>query len=165
MHRKSHDEPIGPVVRITTHDLLVSTNCNTGGITYARLEDVLDRMAGTRIKTNIVIGDDVSTQNFGLIDWYDYNRKGSGFAERLRYLNIKLSDWLFRAIDAAEVLPIAKKYFRLRRPLDRRVYEIARNHCGAQATWRISLVQSRSTNISQPTFEAWCGPTNGRITL
>lgn len=139
MHRKNHDEPIGPVVRITTHDLLVSTNRNTGGITYVRLEDALDRLAGTRIKTNIVTGDEVSTQNFGLIEWYDYNRKGSGFAERLRYLDIKLSDWLFRAIDAAEVLPIAKEYFRLRRPLDRRIYEIARKHCGAQATWRISI--------------------------
>ena len=96
-------------------------------------------LTGTRIKTNIVTGDEVSTQNFGLIEWYDYNRKGSGFAERLRYLDIKLSDWLFRAIDAAEVLPIAKEYFRLRRPLDRRVYEIARKHCGAQATWRISI--------------------------
>ena len=56
-------------------------------------------LAGTRIKTNILTGDEVSTQNFGLIEWYDYNRKGSGFSERLRYLDIKLSDWLFRAVD------------------------------------------------------------------
>src|SRR5215472_16141173 len=50
----------------------------------------------------------------------DYNRKGSGFAERLRYLDIKLTDWLFRAIEASEVLPISRDYFRLRSPLDRR---------------------------------------------
>lgn len=137
MHRKNREEEIGPVVRITTHDLLVSTNRCTGGITYQRLEHALDRLAGTRIKTNIVTGDEVSTQNFGLIEWYDYNRKGSGFAERLRYLDIKLSDWLFRAIAAAEVLPISREYFRLRRPIDRRLYEIARKHCGRQASWRI----------------------------
>ena len=139
MHRRNHGEAIGPVVRITTHDLLVSTNRNTGGIIYERLEDALDRLAGTRIKTNIETGDEKSTQNFGLIEWYDYNRKGSGFAERLRYLDIKLSDWLFRAIEAAEVLPISRDYFRLRRPLDRRVYEIARKHCGKQDKWRISI--------------------------
>ena len=145
MRRKNDGEAIGPVVRITTHDLLVSTNRCTGGITYRRLEHTLDRLAGTRIKTNIVTGDEISTQNFGLIEWYDYNRKGGGFAERLRYLDIKLSEWLFRAIDAAEVLPISREYFRLRRPIDRRLYEIASKHCGRQATWRVNtaLLQSK----------------------
>ena len=85
----------------------------TGGINYKRLEQALDRLAGTRIKTNIKTGDEVSTQNFGLIDWYDYNRKGSGFTERLRYLDIKLSDFLYRAIQKAEVLAISRDYFRL----------------------------------------------------
>jgi plasmid replication initiation protein len=139
MHRRNQGEAIGPYVRITTDDLLVSTNRNTGGIVYERLEHALDRLAGTRIKTNIETGDEKSTQNFGLIDSYDYNRKGSGFAERLRYLDIKLSDWLFRAIEAAEVLPISRDYFRLRRPLDRRVYEVGRKHCDAQDKWRISI--------------------------
>jgi plasmid replication initiation protein len=140
MHRRNKGEAIGPTVRITTHDFLVTTNRHTGGIIYERLEDALDRLAGTRIKTNIETGDEKSTQNFGLIEWYDYNRKGSGFAERLRYLDIKLSDWLFRAIEAAEVLPINRDYFRLRRPLDRRVYEIGRKHCGMQQEkWRISM--------------------------
>ncbi|MEQ1696012.1 MAG: replication initiator protein A [Hyphomicrobiaceae bacterium] len=46
---------------------------------------------------------------------------------------------MLRAIDAVEVLPIAKEYFRLRRPPDRRVNEIARKHCGAQATRRIMI--------------------------
>jgi plasmid replication initiation protein len=139
MHMRNQGQNIGPTVRITTHDLLVSTNRQTGGIIYERLEHALDRLAGTRIKTNIETGDEKSTQNFGLIEWYDYNRKGSGFTERLRYLDIKLSDWLFRAIEAAEVLPINRDYFRLRRPLDRRVYEIGRKHCGAQEKWRISI--------------------------
>lgn len=139
IYRKDHGADIGPVVRITTHDLLVATNRNTGGVIYERLEHALDRLAGTRIKTNIATGDETSTKNFGLIEWYDYNRKGSGMAERLRYLDIKLSDWLFRAIDAAEVLPISRSYFRLRRPIDRRIYEIARKHCGTQNSWRISI--------------------------
>ena len=39
---------------------------------------------------------------------------------RLRHLDIKLSVWSFRALQAAEVLPISREYFGLRRPLDRR---------------------------------------------
>lgn len=138
MHMRNQGEEIGPVVRITTHDMLVSTNRNTGGIIYQRLEDALDRLAGTRIKTNIATGDEVCTQNFGLIEWYDYNRKGSGMSERLKYLDLKLSDWMFRAVESAEVLPISRDYFRLRRPIDRRLYELARKHCGKQPVWKVS---------------------------
>ena len=139
MHMRNQGEEIGPVVRITTHDMLVSTNRNTGGIIYKRLEDALDRLAGTRIKTNISTGDEVSTQNFGLIEWYDYNRKGSGMSERLKHLDLKLSDWMFRAVESAEVLPISRDYFRLRRPIDRRLYELARKHCGKQPMWRVGV--------------------------
>ena len=139
MHRRNQGEAIRQVVRITTHDFLVSTNRRTGGIVYERLEDALDRLAGTRIKTNIETADKKETKNFGLIEWYDYNRKGSGLSERLQYLDVKLSDWLFRAIEAAEVLAISREYFRLRSPLDRRIYEIARKHCGKQEKWRIGI--------------------------
>lgn len=86
----------------------------------------------------VATGDEVTTQNFGLIEWYDYNRKGSGMSERLRYLDLKLSDWMFRAVESAEVLPINRDYFRLRRPIDRRLYELARKHCGKQPTWRVN---------------------------
>lgn len=139
MERQNRGAEIGQVVRITTHDLLVATNRKTGGITYERLEHALDRLAGTRIKTNIVTGDEVTRQNFGIIEWYEYNRKGSGFAERLKYLDIKLSDWLYRTVKSAEVLPISRDYFRLRRPIDRRLYEMARKHCGRQPSWRIGM--------------------------
>jgi hypothetical protein len=72
------------------------------------------------------------------------------FADRLRYLEIELSPWLFRAIEACEVLPISRSYFRLRRPLDRRIYELARKHCGQQNHWRVSIevLQKKSGSYS-----------------
>ena len=106
----------------------------------------------SRIKTNIKTGDGITTRGFGLISEFEYNRKGRMFADRLRYLEIKLSAWLFRAIEAVEVLPISRDYFRLRRPLDRRIYELARKHCGQQAHWRVSLdvLQKKSGSNSPP---------------
>ena len=80
-----------------------------------------------------------TVEGFSLISSFKYNRKGSMHAERLRYLEVTLCDWLFRAIDAVEVLPISRDYFRLRRPLDRRLYDMARKHCGAKEKWRISI--------------------------
>jgi plasmid replication initiation protein len=140
MHRKNQGREISRHVRLTTHDLLVNTNRPTNNLGYERLAPALRRLAGALFETNIRTGDEMTTRGFHLIDGYEYNRKGSMFADRLQYLEISLSDWLFRAIEAAEVLPISREYFRLRAPLDRRIYEIARKHCGTeQRLWRIGL--------------------------
>ena len=139
MHLKNSGREIGPKVRLTTHDLLVATNRPTNNLGYERLEFSLERMAGTVIKTTVETGDEATVEGFSLISAFKYNRKGSMHAERLRYLEITLCEWLFRAIEAAEVLPISRDYFRLRRPLDRRLYELARKHCGNKDKWRISI--------------------------
>ena len=57
----------------------------------------------------------------------------------MQEVEIKLSDWVFNAIKAQEVLTLSRDYFRLRKPLERRIYELARKHCGRQREWRISL--------------------------
>lgn len=130
---------IGPCVRLTTHDMLVATNRPTNSVGYERLEPALDRLMGTFIKTSILTGDKPETKAFSLIRSYDYSRKKHGIFERLQYLEVELSNWLFRGIEANEVLGISRDYFRLRRPIDRRLYELARKHCGRQPSWRVSF--------------------------
>jgi plasmid replication initiation protein len=46
-----------------------------------------------------------------------------------------------RAIEANEVVSISRDYFRLRRPLERRLYEIARKFCGNKSKWQIGLAK------------------------
>jgi len=139
MAMKNSGQEIGPVVRLTTHDLLVQTNKQTNDNGYKRLEAALQRLAGTVIQTTIETGEEKTVKGFSLISSYEYNRKGSMHADRLRYLEITLSDWIFRAIESAEVVPISRDYFRLRKPLDRRLYELARKHCGSSNKWRIGI--------------------------
>ncbi len=139
MAMRNAGQEIGPTVRLTTHDLLVQTNKQTNDNGYRRLEAALQRLAGTVIQTTIETGEEKTVKGFSLISSYEYNRKGSMHADRLRYLEITLSDWIFRAIESAEVLPISRDYFRLRKPLDRRLYELARKHCGGSSKWRVSL--------------------------
>ena len=43
------------------------------------------------------------------------------------------------ATEPREVLTLHRDYFRLRKPLERRIYELARKHCGRQKQWKISL--------------------------
>lgn len=139
MQAKNQGEAIKQEVRLTTHDLLVETNRPTNNLGYERLLPALNRLRGVVINTTISTGDAKTTHGFGLIDAFEYNRKGSMHAERLKYLDIKLSDWIYRAIASSEVLPINRDYFRLRAPVDRRIYEIVRKHCGKQASWRVGL--------------------------
>ena len=78
-------------------------------------------------------------EGFGLIDASSIRRK-QGLDRRLLWCEIKLSDWVFNAIRAQEVLTLHRDYFRLRKPIERRVYELARKHCGQRDSWRIGLL-------------------------
>lgn len=138
MHRLRNGEEVSPRVRISSRSLLIFTNRGTAGKDYAALVEAIDRLAGTRISTNIRTGDDKQYDNFGLIDAASVRRK-HGLDGRLLWCEVKLSDWVFSAIKAQEVLTLHKDYFRLRKPIERRVYEIARKHCGRQQTWSIGL--------------------------
>jgi len=54
-------------------------------------------------------------------------------------MEINLSEWLYNAILGREVLTISRDYFRLRKGLERRLYELARKHCGQQTRWKVSV--------------------------
>jgi plasmid replication initiation protein len=138
MEKLKRKEPVGQRVRITSHDLLVFTNRGTSGRDYMALCEAIDRLAGTRITTNIRTGDEEQTDSFGLIDAASIRRK-HGLDGRLLWVEIKLSDWVFNAVRGQEVLTLHPDYFRLGKPLERRIYELARKHCGRQASWSISL--------------------------
>ena len=56
-------------------------------------------------------------------------------------LEITLSEWFYNSIVAKEVLTISRDYFRLGKPMERRLYEIARKQCGNdKPTWKIGLI-------------------------
>jgi plasmid replication initiation protein len=138
MHRKNRGERIGKRVRFSARELLVMTNRPTNNLGYKRLEHAFQRLRGTTFTTNIRTGNKVETRIFGLIDEGGFVRTADE-RFRLDYCELVLSDWVLRAIEADEVVSISPDYFRLRRPLERRLYEIARKHCGGQARWHIGL--------------------------
>ena len=133
---------ISRTLRLTAHDLLLATRRDTGGDSYARLREAFERLAGTRITTNISVGGVETTSGFGLIESWEIIRrtKARGAREgRMVSVSITLSEWLFRAVQAKSVLTLSRDYFNLRKPLERRIYELSRKHCGNQREWRIKL--------------------------
>ena len=128
---------ISRTLHLTAHDLLMATNREASGDGYTRLREAFERLAGTRITTNIVTGGLEVTTGFGLIEGWQIVRHTRG--GRMVQVSVTLSDWLFRAVMAKSVLTLSRDYFRLRKPLERRIYELARKHCGRQPEWRVSI--------------------------
>jgi plasmid replication initiation protein len=138
MHKLNSGEKVSRRVRINSRDLLVFTNRGTSGRDYMALQEALERIRGTTISTNIRTGDEEQIDTFGLIESSSIRRK-HGLDGRLLWCEITLSEWVFNAIRKEEVLTLHRDYFRLRKPLERRIYELARKHCGQQDEWRVSL--------------------------
>ena len=68
---------------------------------------------------------------------------------------ITLNDWMFRAIvKDRRVLTIDNGYFRLTMGLKRRLYELARKHCGHQERWVIALPRliEKCGSVLEPRF-------------
>jgi plasmid replication initiation protein len=129
--------PVAPTLHLKAYDLLAATRRETSGDGYRRLREAFERLSGTRIVTNIETGGVESTRGFGLIDaWEILRRSRKG---RMILVTVTLSDWIWRSVLARSVLTLHRDYFGLRKPLERRVYEIARKHCGGTVEWRIGL--------------------------
>ena len=132
-------EAVSQTIRFRAFEMLSATNRPTGGEAYQRLRDTLERLSGTRITTNITTGNVEILDGFGLIDRFRIVRETR--EGRMQEVEVRLSDWVFNAIRHKEVLTLHRDYFRLRKPLERRIYELARKHCGQQRMWRISLAR------------------------
>ena len=138
-------------VRFTVYNYLVSTNKKTNGREYDRLKVTLNRLQGTVINTNIKTNGVSLKEGFGLIDKWKII-ENSPTDERMVAVEVTLSEWLFNAVQAHEVLKLNDQYFRLRKPLERRIYELARKHCGNQPNWAISMNLLREKSGSTATL-------------
>lgn len=128
---------VSRVVRFTAYDFLVSTNRDTSGRAYQRMGEMMGRLSGTRIETNVETAGQRERAGFGLVDsWRVIEQDGGG---RMVAVEVELPGWLFRSVQAMQVVTLSRDYFRLRKALDRRIYELARKHCGNQPKWRVAL--------------------------
>ena len=88
----------------------MATGRETSGDGYRRLRDAFERLAGTRITTNIVTGPandpTETTTGFGLIESLAdraAHPRGAGWSVS----SVTLSEWLYRAVLAKSVLTLS----------------------------------------------------------
>lgn len=140
MEAKFKKIKIERTVEFTAKDFFNKTSKNRGGKQYKNLKDSLNRLMGTQIETNIETNKQRIARGFGLLDSWEIVESGKRLNDEVPVrLRVTVPDWLFNAIQGNEILQINPDYFRLKRPLDRRIYEIARKHCGRQEFFKIGL--------------------------
>ncbi|MEL6103279.1 MAG: replication initiator protein A [Pseudomonadota bacterium] len=152
MKRMNEGLDVPRTLRFKAYDLLIATNRDIkgGGRAYILLREALERLQGTQIVTNITTGGEEIFDGFSLIDRFRVVRETRD--GRMQDVEITLSDWVFNAIAATEVLTLDKRYFQLARPLERRLYELARKHCGDQKSFKIGLELLQKKTGSQSTL-------------
>ena len=139
MARLNAGKQVQRTLRFNAHDLLKVTNRATNDRGYDLFRAALKRLQGTQIETNITTGNMEIMDGFSFIDSYKTvkeTREG-----RMQAVEITLSDWVFNAIHekSGDILTISRDYFRLRKPLERRLYELARKMCGHSSKWHLRL--------------------------
>ena len=139
MHKINAGEIPPQTIRFSLRDVLLTTNRVTSNHGYNSLKNALHRMAGCLLKTSIKTGGTYQETGFHLIESYKY-LESTRVKDRQIGVELTLSDWFYNSLIGLEVLTIDREYFQLRKPLDRRLYEIARKHCGYRdKPWTIRL--------------------------
>ena len=125
--------PISKNVKIDPYAFLVFTQRGVGGRDYDALSDSLDRIDGTRFRTNVLFNGTRTDEWMGIID--GAKMETDERTGKIRSLELKLSDMVIATVEKMEVLTLHPDYFRLSRPIERRVYEIARKSVGQGDSW------------------------------
>jgi plasmid replication initiation protein len=125
-------------VRFSAHDMMVTTNRMTNGQSYAQLKNSFERVTGCLITTDVKTNEIRQSEGFHILERYRVI-ESSHDNRRMVRLEVTVSDWFYNALIGKEVLTINRAYFRLRKTLERRLYELARKHCGRQPKWEIGL--------------------------
>lgn len=130
-------EELPKEVEIDPYAFFLFTQRGTGGRAYDALRDSLDRLDGTRFRTNITMGGVMVDKWQGIID--DATLITNSKNNKPELLRIKLSDMVLNNIKKRDVLTLNRDYFRLKKPIERRIYELARKHVGMQSSWEVRV--------------------------
>ncbi len=149
VNNKNNGQSPSKIVRFRVYDYLIATGKSTGGSEYLRVETALKRLYGTDIETNITTGKKLITSRFRLVESYKLVKEDG----ELTLAEVKLSDWIFNGLDNFDVFTLHRSYFKLKKPLERRLYSIARKHCSNKSAWSIGIENLTKNSGSRSTVK------------
>lgn len=148
--------PVDKTVRFSTYNFLQVTGRGSGKRGYELFLDALFRLRSTTILTTIESDEVKERRGFGWIETFRIVERNTKNGKKvMAACEITLNDWMFRAIvKDRRVLTINPTYFELTMGLERRLYELARKHCGHQDRWVITLPRliEKCGSVLEPRF-------------
>jgi len=125
-------------IKIDVWNYLEATVKGDGAAQYKGVLDTLRRLSSCYIETSIETNGKRRITPFTLLTFDVLVETKTG---KVASLEIKLCDWMYRAIWNAsqEMLSISRDYFKLEGGIERRLYELARKHCGSQPFWKVGI--------------------------
>jgi plasmid replication initiation protein len=144
--RLNRSEKPGRVFRFTGNDFFRITGTKPNGSAYDRIEAGLKRLKGTTVTTNLLDDDELGgeTTAFSWIGDYKIKwRLNKNGEKTMQAVVVELGTRVYKAIlKNKRVLTYDAKYFQLK-PLDKRLYEIARAHVGDQPGFKMGIEKLR----------------------
>ena len=124
----------------TAHDFFRVAGRDTAGKAYERLLQMLQRLQGTQVRTNIEMAGEGTDGVFSWIDAVNTRyRRNAKKEKELLSVSVTLCSWLYRGIlNDTRLLTFADTYFDLA-PLERRLYEIAKAEDVDAGGWSIGI--------------------------
>lgn len=144
--------PVGRWVQFTVADFLSTTQRGDGKKSYEGVQAMLLRLQGTIVTTR------EPDKSGRLKEINNYKLIGDSkivIGASQETVKVLLPDWLYEATKDMRVLVLDQEYFELRSPLARRIYELARKHCGQQSSWKINtdrLLQKTGSTTTKKEF-------------
>jgi hypothetical protein len=143
-------EPVSRDFTFSLQDFCRISGMSSSGSVSDRLEAGLERLQGTQIKTNMIVGGKAETEFFSWISsgkcvrGADRIVDGERVQGRVKHVRVEISEWLWRALCIdRNFLTYNSEFFKLS-PIKRRLYEIARVHCAGRPSFLIGLESLRN---------------------
>ncbi|MFB0827800.1 replication initiator protein A [Chromobacterium violaceum] len=130
-HQFGATGPLPNRLRFGIAGFLRDTGRDQGGRSYRAVEKSLQRLCNTEFDYRQEGLKDI--QQPLLASWTKLISSGE------LQIEVELSPWLLDAVQQRRVLSLHPGYLQLRKPLAKRLYELARKHCGRQREWRIGI--------------------------
>jgi plasmid replication initiation protein len=140
--RVNRGEKMSPIFQFTGNDFFRICGTKPNGSAYDRIEESLTRLKSTMIKTNLLDDDGKSgeTRAFSWIDDFKIKWREKRNGEKvMQAVVVRMGLRLYNAIlNNKCMLTYDSRYFQLK-PLEKRLYEIARAHCGNQPGFKMGI--------------------------
>ena len=97
----------------------------------------IERLATVTLQTNMKTANKIVDKGFSIFNSWDIVR--DQLTNRMESIKVELAEWLWTELTLNNTLTLNNDYFTLTKPLEKRLYLLARKYCGKKKSACVSL--------------------------